>query len=560
MQACGNEALMRLLLLLLICVSTVHSLYAQNADVNSERVSMDMQMLRAIDGTSRLGSYAVWPQSAFLLTEQGSDTGNAFGTYINAYYGAVLLNAPRTADVEFAQTTNGRFRGLSYADGIARMQGDVSLMMRPGFYDDGTTSAPFLLLRPAVRFMGSLGGNLGYFLDLSNGMRLVGDPSKISQTDPTLSRTLKFNMEDSSYFDRYIGYLQFQNEWLRVRFGREEMQFGFSPIDNYVHSIDAPLLDGLLIDVPYKSVRFTMTHSSANGTDTSGAPVSGKYIATHRLAFDPVDWLSLAVSDMIVYWGRGLDFTYLNPLAFFVSAGLGTEERSANDNSMLGFDVAVRPFHGSMFYGALIIDDLSYATIGDTSAAGSNNKFAYQLGISQALGSPGAGQRSLLSLEYARIDPFTFSHRSIDASYTTLGAPVGYDLQPNADRISAQARHWFSPRTFVRLDLDYTRHGENFLDSTGKIVVGEDPSYPGSGLLVPIGNVGGDVLRGDGDAITGNAFLRGNVSYQRRLRLWFSAEWWPTIFTDLRLGYAHRNGGNSPSSFFFGSFEVRVGY
>lgn len=551
---------MRFLVAIFLLALSLNTVFAQNADVNAERVSMDMQLLRAIDGAASLGSTAVWPQSAYTLTEQGKDTANAFGRYIGAYYGPVLLNAPLTKDLEFAETSNGRFRGLAYVDSIARLQGDISLMLRPGYYDDGTISDPFLLMRPAVRFMGSLGGNFGYFLDLSNGIRLAGDPAMIAKTDPTLSRTLKFTMEDSAFFDRYIGYVQYQSDWLRIRFGREAMQFGFSPIDNFVHSIEAPLLDGLLIDVPYKSVRFTMTHSAANGVDTSGAAVMGKYIATHRLAFDPVDWLSVAVSDMIVYWGRGLDFVYLNPLAFFVSAGLSTQERSLNDNSMMGVDLAVRPFNGTMVYGSLIIDDLNYATLGDSSSGGNQNKFAYQLGLSQALGQAGAPSRSLLSLEYARVDPFTFSHRSINASYTTFSAPVGYDLQPNSDRVAFQARHWFTPRTFLRLDLDYSRHGENFLDSTGNIQTAEDPNYPGSGILVPIGNVGGDILRGDGDGLAGNTFLRGNVSYQRRVRLWFSAEWMPNIFTDLRIGYTNRNGGNTPENFFFGSFEIRVGY
>jgi hypothetical protein len=105
-----------------------------------------------------------------------------------------------------------------------------------------------------------------------------------------------------------------------------------------------------------------------------------------------------------------------------------------------------------------------------------------------------------------------------------------------------------------------TRNGENLLDANGKIIMGDDPRYPGSGIQVPVGNVGGDIQRGDGDFLYGNAFLRGNVSHQRRLRLWFSAEWMPNFFTDLRVGYTNRNGGNTPEDFFFGSLELRVGY
>lgn len=542
----------------MIALST--SAFAQNADVNAERVSMDLQLLRAIDGRASLGSMAVWPQSAQTLTKQAADSTDAFSRYIADYYGRILLNTDTTDGLEFA-VTDTRFRGLSLNDGTMRFQGDLSLMARPGWYDNDTVADPFLLVRPAVRFMGSLDNSFGFFLDLSNGMRVTGDPRLIAKTDPTLGRITKFTIEDSSFFDRYIGYVQFQSEYLRIRFGREAMQFGFSPIDNFVHSIEAPLLDGLLLDVPYKSVRFTMTHSAANGVDTNGNAYPSKYVATHRLAFDPTPWLSLAVSDMIVYYGRGLDFVYLNPLAFFVSAGLSTPERNVYDNSLLAFDAAVRPFDGTMIYGNLVIDDLNYSTLGDTSYLGNTNKFAYQLGVSQiipGLGSPRHGTATLFSVEYARIDPFTFTHRQNGASYSTFSAPIGYDMQPNSDRWAVQLRTWFTPRTFVRLDVDVTRHGENILDSTGNILVGDNPRFPGN--PAPIGNVGGDLLRGDGDDLVGNTFLRGNVSHQTRVRLWFSAEWWHNIFTDVRLGYTNRTGGNYPETFVFGSFEVRIGY
>lgn len=535
--------------------------YGQNADVNAERVSFDYQVLKAISGASSLGSITVWPQSVYTVQEQSSDSTSEFSKYVSAYYAPILPGNSPAIPFTFAESSNGRFRGLMYADSVVKIQGDASVMARAGYYNTTAVAEPFVLVRPAVRFMGSINSNLGFFLDLSNGMRLKGNPRYIAQTDPTLTRSLKFAMEDSSFFDRYIGYVQYQSEHLRIRYGREAMQFGFSPIDNFVHSIDATLLDGLLIDVPYKSVRFTMTHSAANGTDTSGFAVPTKYVATHRLAIDPTPWLSVAVSDMIVYWGRGLDLAYLNPLAFFVSAGLATEERSRNDNSFLGFDAAIRPMDGTMIYGNLIIDDLSYSTLSDTSYFGNNNKFAFQLGASQLLGSTqGNSKPTLISAEYVRVDPFTFSHRTQAASYTSFNAPIGYDINPNSDRLAFQLKTWFTPRTFLKLDFDYTRHGENILDANGKIMMGDDPRYPGSGLQAPIGNVGGDALRGDGDFVQGNRFLRGVLSYQRRVRIWFSAEWLPNIFTDVRVGYTHRNGGNNPAEFFFGALEVRIGY
>ncbi len=547
-------------LLLVTLLAGAVLLRAQSSDVNAERVSIDAQILRSLDGSAPLMESSVFPQSMINLSELARDTSDAFGRWVGEYYSTLMPNASPTDAMYVGQTIDGRWRGLVQVDDIVRFQADASLMLRAGWTTNEQNTKPFLLARPSLRFMGSMSGGFGYLLDLSNGRRMLGASRRIARTDPTLARTTKFVSEDTSFFDRYVGYVQYQTSWMRVRFGREAMQWGASPIDNFVHSLDAPLLDGLLIDVPYKKVRFTMTHSSANSLDTSGNSVPGKFIATHRVAFEPTDWLNIAVNDMIVYWGRGLDFAYLNPLAFFVSAGLSTKERNLNDNSMLSFDVALRPMQGMRAYAALVIDDIGFGTLGDTSRRGNNNKFAYQVGVSQALGAPGASSRSMLTLEYARIDPFTFTHRSINASYTTFGASIGYDMQPNSDRLALQARHWFTPRTSVRVDLDYTRNGENLLDANGNILTAEDPYWPGSGAMVAIGNVGGDILRGDGDFIFGNRFLRGNVSYQRRARLWFSAEWMPNFFTDLRVGYTNRNGGNNPESFLFGSLEVRIGY
>lgn len=533
---------------------------AQSVDVSSERVSYDNQFLQVLAGDAPIGSVAVWPQSMYTVRNQASDTLNAFGRYVADYYGPTVLGSTPQRELEVG-VTDTRFRGMVLNDGLVRLQGDLGVMARLGTYSGDSAQGSFLLARPSIRFMGSVDEHLGYFLDLSNGVRLFGNARWIADTDPSLGRTLKFVFEDSAFFDRYIGYVQYQSEWLRVRFGREALQFGVSPIDNFVHSIDAPLLDGLLIDVPYKSFRFTMTHSGANGVDPNGLPVPSKFVATHRLSFDPAPWLSVALSDMIVYANRGVDFAYLNPLAFFVSAGLGTRDRSENDNSLLGVDVAVRPWNGALLYGSLMADDINFGTLGDTSFLGNTNKYAYQVGLSYLLPfnqQYKSGTATVVTAEYARIDPFTFSHRRNWANYTTLGAPLGYNMQSNSDRLALQLRHWFTPRTFIRIDVDFTRHGENILDSLGNVLVGPNPRFPGA--LSPIGNVGGDILRGDADDLVGNRFLRGNVSYQRRIQVWMSTEWLPNVFTDVRIGYTNRNGGNTPGDFLFGTLELRFGY
>lgn len=530
--------------ILMAFMSLITCLHAQNADVVSERATYDFYYLDMLRGRLALKDAAVWPVPLDWIQANAPNRAD-FNEWFRSYYGADTA-------------TGDRFHVYRYSDSVLLLRMDAAAMVQAGRTGQQQLGPDdFILARPSLRTMGILGGSLGFFLDLSNGQRITGNPFRIAMADPTLGRIRKFVTEEQEFFDRYTGYIQYQSKHLRMRFGRESLAMGVSPIDNFVHSINAQPMDGLLIDVPYGIIRFTSTHSMVDGADTAGNAVRSKFIATHRLSADITQNVSFAVSDMIVYRDRGLDFAYMNPLAFFVSAGLSTEERSNVDNSLMAFEASVRPFRGGLVYGSLLIDDLSYSTLSDTSFRGNNNKFGYQLGATYVVDGV---QPTQVTLEYVRLDPFTYSHRTMTSSYTHMGAPVGYDIQPNADRLALQARHWFTPRTFVRFDLDYTRHGENYVDANGNIILGEDPRFPGTQPIYPVGNVGGDILRGDGDFLSGNRFLNGNLSHTRRFALWFSAEVLTNFFTDLRCGYVSRSSGNNPMQFGYASLEIRIGY
>lgn len=436
----------------------------------------------------------------------------------------------------------GRHRFLlSSADSLLRLVLQLTVMGRSGYARYGNTSAPLLLGRLGGQALFRYGSMMEGLVDISNGVRLVGPPEAAIRTDPSLGRILKLNIEERRFFDRYIGYLQLRWGPARLRFGREPLSFGYSPIDNLLLSLQAPALDALLVDIPHGPFRFTYLHAAADGTDTANVPVASKYIALHRIGWEPVTGFTVALYDMIVYSGRGLDFGYLNPLAFFVSTGLQTAERSNRDNSLLALEVALRPRRGILLYGTLLVDDLNYATLFDTTVAGNTNKFAFQLGVTGVVPTEAGIQ---LAAEYVRLGPFVFSHRTIVNSWTHLNTPLGYPIQPNSDRWAFQLRSWLAPRIAFALTADYTRHGENLLG-------------PDGGLLE---NVGGDILRGDGDMRSPHRFLQGRRSFQRRISLQLEAEWIPNFVSLLTLGYLHRIGGNEPLRQLWALLEFRVGY
>lgn len=521
-------------------------LSAQNIDALSDPWTYGLAFRRVLLDSAPLQQIVLWPSpvgtlSALLPRSEYPP------------YARWLDSAVHRPGLQVAPSVSSHRFLLGVSDSLLQLLLHLSLMSRAGQVRYGDTSSGFLLGRVGgqafVRYRDVLEG----FLDISNGARLSGPPEAALRTDPSLGRILKFTIEGQRYFDRYAGYLQLRWGSARVRLGREVLSLGYSPIDNLILSAQAPMLDGVLLDITHARLRFTYLHAAAEGTDTAGAPVPSKYIALHRLGWEPLPGISLALYDMIVYSGRGLDLAYANPLAFFVSAGLQTAERSNRDNSLLALELALRPRPRVLLYGTLLVDDLNYSTLFDTSIAGNTNKFAVQLGAAGLL--PVTPWGIQIAAEYVRIDPFVFTHRTMVNSWTHLNAPLGYSMQPNSDRIALQLRSWFAPRAMLTLTADYTRHGENILGPDGKLLTENR-----NGVVLPIGNVGGDILRGDGDMLAPNRFLRGVRSFTRRLQLQLAAEWLPNLMGFFTLGYLHRSGGNTPTHQVWGVVEIRLGY
>jgi len=514
-------------------------LWAQNLEPLSDPWARELALHRVLsDPTVPLQSLVVWPPTLEQVQRLLSPA--AFPLQ------PLASSAQIPPGLRPLPTLEGYPYALSYRDSLLRCLAQLSFMLRPGQLSPDTSSPQrFLLARLGARAAARFGEHLEMLLDLANGARLSGSPDAAAAVDPSLGRILKFNIEGRRYFDRYIGYVQLRWGGARVRFGREALSIGYSPIEALILSEAAPLQDGLLLDFEHGGLRFSFLHAAAEGTDTLGQPVTSKFIGLHRLGWEPIEGLSLALYDMIVYSGRGLDLAYLNPLAFFVSAGLGTAWRSNQDNSLLAFELAWRPRTRILLHGTLLVDDLNFSTLFDTTVRGNTNKFAWQVGV---VGLVPMGPLGLhCAVEYVRIGPFVFSHRSIVNSWSHLDAPLGYSMQPNSDRWAVQLRYWLGVRSSLTLGLDYSRHGENGLEWR-------------NGRWELVENVGGDLLRGDRDMEQPNRFLRGRRSIERRAHLRFAHEWAPGVMSFLVLGYRHRSGGNFPLRSGWATLEFRLGY
>lgn len=165
-------------------------------------------------------------------------------------------------------------------------------------------------------------------------------------------------------------------------------------------------------------------------------------LIAHRLEIKPLPTFTLGLQELAVSSGRPIDWMYVVPLVPIKFAEHALGDR---DNIALGFDMNwTMPRHGRL-YGELLIDDFSGWDLdfwGD--------KYAFSVG-GEILGIPHLGA-SLFQLEYARVEPWVFTHYQSNTQLQHFGALLGSSLPPDSHALHGA---WELP-----LRADLTVHAE----------------------------------------------------------------------------------------------------
>ncbi|MGH2574650.1 MAG: capsule assembly Wzi family protein [Ignavibacteria bacterium] len=417
--------------------------------------------------------------------------------------------------------------------------------------DGDSLGKPHVLLgQLGTRLRGTLFNSVGYYIRISNGVRLGGnnttDPLFAAQFDPVLASTRKFVSEGSRTYDSFEGHLRYapSNDWLGLTAGREALKFGTGFIDKLIVSNNSAPFDFLKLDLSYKKIKYTFFHSSIVGNDTAVSQLESKYFVYHRLEIGPMfsGFMRLGFNEMVIYSNIPINFAFLNPIAFLTSADLNTELPGKNsNNTLIGIDAQFFPVKKLSLQTSLLIDDLNFETLGDTDSKGNDNKFAYQAGISWE----DAFTLNNLNLmyEFTHIDPFVYSHRQFNNSYAHWNQPLGHFLNPNSDEHAFKLSFNFGSRLNLSLTYKLQRSGMNFIDTAGQFI-----------------NVGSNILDGRGDFLRKNVFLEGTrvnrniltaeITWQPIRQYYFSVK-----FQNRTFDYIDQNR-NLSDNIFLGSFRV----
>lgn len=339
----------------------------------------------------------------------------------------------------------------------------VALSYRFGTYPDASSDWA-LLGDIGGRIFGTIDSAVGFYLQATNGKTLRGS-REFLLNDPQLYQNLTLRLYDGRFFDFSESHLRYDYRWFYAGIGRETRLIGSGYHTRMVMSSNAPPADAVFLGAKFIGFEYRFTHFSLLGQPEPnagsfgpGTEIPSKFMSYHRAAFRWA-WGELAASESLIYTRRGIDLAYIVPVSLLRAVSNALLDR---DNYQLMFDFTLRPLPGIQLKGNYILDDLRMPEVGKGWWA---NKSGWNIGV---MLTP-RYQPFDVSLEYARVEPYTFTHSEPQNTATNDGQLFAGSLPPNADELTAGLRFWWGNRYPLRITAAYRRHGQNIVDSQGKL-------------------------------------------------------------------------------------------
>lgn len=335
------------------------------------------------------------------------------------------------------------------------------------YMQDLSKSRKSLIGTLGVRFGGTIENRLGFYLQATNGRLFSGD-RWFAAEDKYYAKSIKFTRlnDDVDFSESHINY---RNRWFFASIAREAKLEG-AGLEQRVFIADiAPAFDALTLAAKFSNFEYSFIHGSLIGEPKNyelGAfsEIPAKYMAYHKIAVRP-KWGEIAFVEQVIYSNRNTDLAYLNPIGFLKSIEHALHDR---DNSLMGLMFTIRPVGRLQLKGSYLLDDIIFEKIG---TGYWSNKMAYNFSIEYA-----SNYNFDIGIEYARVEPYTFSHFNRQNSVTHDGKLLGSILLPNSDRLLLSIKYWWGERYPIQLDISYKRHGANIIEADSLIYnAGGDP-------------------------------------------------------------------------------------
>ena len=233
---------------------------------------------------------------------------------------------------------------------------------------------------------------------------------------------------------------------LTLNVGRQELSFGPGKIGNMVLGPRTGL-DAIEFAVTFKWLQYRQFWALLDR-------VSDKRLFGHRLEIYAgavtlgFSEIALLIGDIPLVFYNPLPIPYLVTQALFLHNGSGISNSQAN--MVLGIDIKWQSYEGLDLYGEFLVDDYPL-----TVPAAAPMRTGGLVGLVYR-GLP-VGE---LTVEYARINRYTYCHTTADTDYVFLGKSLGHWAGPDTDLLTVKYSWDVAKKLTLAPSLTLQRHGE----------------------------------------------------------------------------------------------------
>ena len=295
--------------------------------------------------------------------------------------------------------------------------------------------------------------------------------------DPDPVSNLPLKLLDTDVQFPFQALVSLGGERWSVQFGRSLVSLGSGASGSLLLSDHVDYHDFLMASVFGRLFTYRALYLDLEAWRTAATPVDDRMFFAHRIEMRPFPWLSLAANDSFIYAERPIELRYFNPLMLMHNWFV-----PRFGNSLLSFEMALRPLAGMELYGHLAIEQLQNEIERQRGYADDEPEaFGYLAGIEYSRPLKFDGRTAgwlTVGTEWVNLDPWmylgrtdlnTFSYRRrVQAEHVIpAGAKVlvekslGYPTGPDYREILLHGRLDLFSRYTVAVEARYGAKGEN---------------------------------------------------------------------------------------------------
>ncbi len=284
-------------------------------------------------------------------------------------------------------------------------------------------------------------------VDVQRGKEVVG---KEGTTASKRLNTWKFDY--TADFQR--AFVRFHSKRFEALLGRQTLFWGPGYDGSLIISDNSPPFDMILLGGKFGAIKFVSFSATLDNMWNEHGDPSYRYLANRYLAGHRIDWIinnkiETGLSEVILYGGEAeyMQLYYLNPILPYYANQYNSD---LDDNSLVSFDISIKPKKGYKAYFQFLVDDFNYESY-DPNALG------YIFGIYAS--DPFGIQKTDFRAEYTRVDSWTYTHLEAENQYTHYGWVIGHHLGPDSDQVLLEICRMLNIDTRLSLSYAFNREG-----------------------------------------------------------------------------------------------------